>query len=595
MDLRVQKRTAELLYYLLTQKNEEAARIPFTPGKLLLAQEMPQSSRLERATPESQGVRSAYIQQFLEELEQDPRMHPHSVLVLRHGYVIAEKDYAPYSSELWHVTHSLCKSLTGMAIGLVIDEGLLSLDDKLVKIFADQASPITLLRQSAITVRHLLTMTSGVVYNEAASVTEEHWVRGYLESAVRGVLGESFQYNSMNTYMLSAIVCRITGRSMSDYLSEKLLEPMGIRRFYWECCPDGIEKGGWGLYMTPEDMAKLGLLMLQKGRYNGQQLLSEEWVAAASSKQVDTPVDSTPYGYGYQIWMGEEPGSFQFNGMLGQNVLVFPAKDMVVVNTAGSRELEARNGLALTMEKFFGVGYEPTAEALPEDVEANRKLRQACVCPAGRENFQRALMCRRQERQRGKALRHSGGRNLSAGLRLLCGKAYEAGEKDNKPTLLPVFMQAMQNNYAPGVRRMSFESVSGAFYVVMNTGAEEYRLRVGLEHGCKQKLRIRGEVYWISVQGEFTQNEDHILVLKLRICFLECSNERHIKIYLQPDGIQTRWSEVPGPEMILDALDVVAGAGSGLMNSLISKMDPGFFVYRLQKTLSPELYFNAVE
>lgn len=142
---------------------------------------------------------------------------------------------------------------------------------------------------------------------------------------------------------------------------------------------------------------------------------------------------------------------------------------------------------------------------------------------------------------------------------------------------------------------MSFESVSGAFYVVMNTGAEEYRLRVGLEHGCKQKLRIRGEVYWISVQGEFTQNEDHILVLKLRICFLECSNERHIKIYLQPDGIQTRWSEVPGPEMILDALDVVAGAGSGLMNSLISKMDPGFFVYRLQKTLSPELYFNAVE
>lgn len=591
MDLRVQKRTIELLYYLLMQKNEEAARIAFTPGKLLLAQDMPESTRLERSTPEAEGVSSRYIQRFLEALARDPQTHVHSCMVLRHGRVIMEGAFAPYRNDLWHVTHSLCKSLTGMAIGLLIDEGKLELDEKLVDIFGEQVSARSLLRQSGITVRHLLTMTSGVVYNEAASVTEEHWVKGFLESAVRGVPGEAFQYNSMNSYMLSAIVKRISGQSLLEYLRPRLLEPMGIRRIYWECCPEGIEKGGWGLYITPEDMAKLGQLMLQKGSWQNRQLISSEWVEQAVLKQVETPPELTPYGYGYQIWMGKEPGSYQFNGMLGQNVMIFPRTDLVVVNTAGSMELDARNRIAERIEEFFGEGFEPQDQALPEDLPAYRELRMMEERLGEAYRPRAALMARRKIRTQ--KSRRSDRNALAAGLGALNGHVY----RTEKPAaaLMPVFMQTMQNNFVPGIQEMAFSWEDDAFYVTMGSEGETYRLRIGFGRGAQQKLRIRGEVYWISVSGEFVENEDRIPVLKLRICFLECANERHIKIFLQPDRIRTQWSEIPGAEMVLNALDVVAGSGGGLVNTLISRMDPGFFVYKLQKTLSPKTDFSVVQ
>ena len=564
MDFRVQKRTAQLLYHLLTQQNEEAAQIPFTPAKRVWSGDFQESSPLARASARSQGVSNGYLQRFFREMSP---LHPHSVLVLRHGYVIGEMDYPPFSAKEWHVTHSLCKSLTAMAIGLLIDEEKLSLTDKIADFFPEYTPSR---RVAGITVYQLLTMTSGVVYNEAASITEENWVKGFLESSVRG---EGFQYNSMNTYMLAVIACRVSGQSLSDFLREKLLEPMGIRRFYWECCPLGIEKGGWGLYMLPEDMAKLGQLLLQKGCWEGQQRISKEWVEQATSKQVETPEESSSYGYGFQIWMGPDAGSYQFSGMLGQNVMVFPRTDMVVVNTAGNMALEARNALAAVIEKYFGDGFEPGTE-LDEGAEF--------LVPRG------IIHRRRREVRPPKGTLLN--TDLVTGLGLLCGRSFVA---DGSGTaILPVFMQAVQNNFSKGISRISFCQQDDMFCGMFRCGDEEITLQIGWGQARKQKIRLRGEYYQLALQGEFTQNEDHVLVFKLRICFLEYSNERIIKIYPQPGGIYTSWLEVPGPEMIVDALDVVSGTAGSLMSSLLSRVDPGFFVYRLQKTMERKMFYR---
>lgn len=590
MDFLVQKRTMELLYRLLTQKNEEAARIPYTPGKTLWPEDLPESSRLERSTPEAQGVSSEYLKDFFETLQAHPEARVHSVMVLRHGKVIAEGSFAPYRPELWHVTHSLCKSMTGMAVGMLIDEGKLSLDDRIIKIFSDQAGPLALLRQMNLTVRQLLTMTSGVVFNEAGAVTEEHWIKSFLESNVRGVPGETFQYNSMNSYMLAAVVCRVSGRSLSDYLKDKLWEPLGIRRIYWETSPEGIEKGGWGLYMTIEDMAKLGQLMLQKGCWEGRRILSEEWVSQSTAKQIETPPEMTPYGYGYQIWMGQEPGSFQFNGMLGQNVMVFPRTDTVIVNTAGNMELDARCQLAEWIEEYFGKNFAPSEEPLSENTAAWGQLRTLTE-HLGSPLKGTAALCRRRVLASQKhAPKKCGVKILADGLGALCGHSFSS--QDASVALLPLFMQAVQNNYSPGIRRLHFDFEDGSLYVTIFSGAEQYRLKVGFHRACEQKIYIRGEAFQTAVQGHFTYSEDDIAVLKLRICFLEFANERHIKVFLQPGGIKTYWSETPGEEMIMEALDVVAGTGSGLMNTLLSRMDPGFFVYKLHKTLRPEAFFE---
>ena len=563
MDFRVQKRTAQLLYSLLTQRNEEAAQIPFTPAKRVWSGDFPESTRLQRDMPEAHGVGSGYLHHFFQEMAEH---HAHSVLVLRHGRVIGEKDYAPFTAREWHVTHSLCKSLTALAIGLLVDENKLEITDKVVDFFPEY-TPAR--RQAGITVYQLLTMTSGVTYNEAASITEENWIKGFLESAVRG---EGFQYNSMNSYMLAAIACRVSGQSLSDYLRVKLLEPMGIRRFYWECCPEGIEKGGWGLYMLPEDMAKLGQLLLQKGSWEGRQLISRAWVEQATAKQVQTPAESSSCGYGYQIWLGEDQGSFQMSGMLGQNVMVFPMTDMVVVNTAGNMSLEARNDLAVVIEKYFGDGFEPGTE-VTTGTEFTVPL--GILCRHRRQN------CPRR------------GTDLLQGMHLLYGHSYET--QGCGTALLPVFMQAVQNNYSKAINRITFTGKGGTLHMILQCGDEEICLRIGFGQGCHQKIRLRGECYQLAVQGEFTRNEDHILVFKVRICFLEYSNERIIKIYPQPGGIMTIWQEVPGSELILDALEVVSGSAGNLMNHLLSRMDPGFFTYRLQKTMERRVFYQLTE
>ena len=207
-------------------------------------------------------------------------------------------------------------------------------------------------------------------------VSGNDWVDSFLNAPVKGTPGEAFEYNSMNTYLLSAIIQERTGMKMVDYLRPRLFEPLGIRKVFWESCPAGITKGGWGLFLCPEDAAKLGVMYVNGGKFEGKQIVPAEWVAASTSVHATPPEKMGKYGYGYQVWMEERPGSFAFNGMLGQNVLGYPDTGVVIVTNAGSNELFQTCEMLDIVRKYFGAEF--GAELNPARRKARWHIRSWC-------------------------------------------------------------------------------------------------------------------------------------------------------------------------------------------------------------------------
>ena len=238
MDLITDSRALMIISQLMDNKStvkpifEQAAQKPkFTPT--------PVQKPFARVSPESEGVSSAKIADFFNAMRDDSTLDMHGVLVLKNGKMIAEGAFGAYDQSVWHITHSECKSITGLAAGLLIGEGKMNLDDRIIDIFASRVSKINQFTHRNMTVRHLLNMTSGVTFNEAGSVTETDWVKCFLESVVLKEPGSTFNYNSMNTYMLASAIKQITGEGLTAYLKPRLFDPLGITNFFLGNLPDG--------------------------------------------------------------------------------------------------------------------------------------------------------------------------------------------------------------------------------------------------------------------------------------------------------------------------------------------------------------------
>jgi len=279
-----------------------------------------------------------------------------SLMILKNGKVVYETWLNGGADTLPHVMHSVSKSFTATAIGMLVDDGKLKVTDKVVDLFPDDLPDEVSDNLNAMTVRDLLTMNCG------HEVAPEHsklsnWTRTFLAQPVTKTPGTWYCYNSMATYMLSAIVQKLSGEKLVDFLTPRLFEPLGISKPKWEESPQGINVGGWGLYITTEDMAKFGQLFLQKGKWNGKQLISEAWVAEASAWQVPSvPAGTRPdeveakgltedncawlLGYGYQMWRCPQ-NAYRADGAFGQYIIVMPDNDAVIAVTANSPNLQA--------------------------------------------------------------------------------------------------------------------------------------------------------------------------------------------------------------------------------------------------------------
>jgi CubicO group peptidase (beta-lactamase class C family) len=302
-------------------------------------------SSLPRSTPADQGVDPAAILSFLDALDERPDIEMHSLMVVRHGRVVAEGWWAPYSADRPQLLYSLSKSFTSTAAAFAQAEGLLELDDTVISHFPEFAADIADPRSRAVKVRHVASMAAGhtrEMLGEALMRDPEEPVRGFLLIPPDRDPGTVFAYSQPCTYTLASIIQRNAGMPLTRYLRPRLFDPLGIGHVGWHTFPPGREQGFSGLHARTEDIAKLGLLYLQQGRWEGTQLIPKEWVAAATSVQIGNPGDPNPdwrQGYGYQFWMSRH--GYRGDGAFGQFCVILPEQDAVIVTTACTLDMQA--------------------------------------------------------------------------------------------------------------------------------------------------------------------------------------------------------------------------------------------------------------
>lgn len=331
-------------------------------------------------TPEEGGVLSSEIKGFLHDC--DARgLNMHSFMLVRSGAVVAECYWAPFKKDVPHTMFSFSKGITGTAVGFAVSEGLLSLDDKVSKFFPysvknDKYNTYN----DTVTVRHLITHQSGKKISVLNNCEKHEWLENWLSAPFADAPGEKFNYLSENIYMLSRIVSKVSGQSLTEYLTPRLFEPLGIETPYWETDHNGFAAGGWGAYFKTEDMAKIGICYLNRGKYNGRQVIPEEWIDMATSRQIQKipSVFNENTGYGFQVFIqSEEMGTFSFNGLYSQFVVMYPKYDAVFVCTAGEPQEDLFMRL---LQKHFPAAFTDKipAEAKPDEFEKLKEYIYKC-------------------------------------------------------------------------------------------------------------------------------------------------------------------------------------------------------------------------
>ena len=415
---------------------------------------------LPRSSPEQQGISSADLLAFIDAADKDVDTM-NSFMLVRHGYVVAEGWWAPYDRDTPHILYSLSKSFTSTAVGLAISEGKLSLDDPVLKFFPDEAPADPSANLRAMRVRDLLRMNTGNQTEAPISVFDpgkqtDTWVKTFLSHPVPFKPGTHFLYNSPATYMLSAIVQKVTGMKVLDYLRPRLFDPLGIKDPIWISSPQGITAGAYGLSVRTEDIARFGELYLRKGIWNGRQLLPADWVAQATSMQTangSAPTSDWDQGYGYQFWRSRH-NSFRGDGAFGQYCMVIPELDAVVAITSGVRNMQ--QVMNLVWDKLL-----PAMKPgrLHENAPARRQL---------------------QARLASLAVKFPGGTSSSPTSANVSGKWFEFSENDR------------------GIRAVSFDFNPASPTLTVRTASGETQMTIGSN-------------VWAKSRGTFANSLDRFL------------------------------------------------------------------------------------
>jgi CubicO group peptidase (beta-lactamase class C family) len=344
--------------------------------------------RLSRSTPEAQGVSSEGLLGFLSAATASGHEF-HSLMVVRNRYVVAEGWWAPYRPDAVHLLYSLTKSFTSTAIGFAVTEGKLKVEDPVTKFFPEAVPATVSDNLAALRVEHLLTMAAGHATETNATITtEQDWTKAFLALPIKNAPGSAFLYDSGASYMLGAIIQKLTGMKLVDYLQPRLFDPLGIDALTWETCPRGLNIGGSAMSATTETLAKFGQLYLENGRWNGKQILPREWVERATDFHIQQPAapggdldqlkrtSDWHQGYGYQFWRCRHH-AFRGDGAFGQFCVVMPDRAAVIVITSSTRDMQGV--LNLVWERLVPSILDGR---LPSDSTASTRLRRALAALA---------------------------------------------------------------------------------------------------------------------------------------------------------------------------------------------------------------------
>ncbi|GGK89411.1 hypothetical protein Ppa06_55640 [Planomonospora parontospora subsp. parontospora] len=357
-----------------------------------------QRALLPRSTPAASGVSSRSITALLDRLEARSA-ECHSIMVVRHGHVLAEGWWAPYSAGRPHLLYSLTKSFTSIAVGLAIADGLLSLDDRVVDVLPDHVPADISAQGRRLTVHHLLSMTTGHrgdSLDEAWRLEPGDLVKGFLRVPFPEAEGTRHSYDNATTFVLARMVERVTGRTLPELLDERLFTPMGVEHAEWDRVASGAAFGFHGLHLTTEAVAAFGELLLRGGLWGDRRLVPREWVELATGRHIETlqvegwsESPDALCGYGYQFWMSRH--GYRGQGAFGQLCVVVPSHDLVVAVTAAETQIEA---VLDPLWECLLPGLDHSASTRDDEILAERLRRLSLAPVPGRAAPERSAKAR---------------------------------------------------------------------------------------------------------------------------------------------------------------------------------------------------------
>ncbi len=572
------KKTVELVSNLALEYKEYPAVISTPPSKKRLLYE-------DRARPQhSKGaIPEERLYRLLTQLEAEERANVHSIVVAKGDGVVLSASRRGFSSAIPHLSHSMSKTVCGMLAMLLVDDGLLDTGAKVTDFFADYEPDDEAFYD--MTLEHLLSMRSGVAFGEVGSVTEEDWLSAFFTSDLNFSPGEKFAYNSMNSYVIMRIVdatCRQKlGITARELLERRLFSPLGITNYYWEEDKWGYMKGGWGLYLSTQSWARLGLMMLHRGTYRGRRILSEASVARATSTASRVDEELGDFNYGYQLWVSREGDDFLFNGMLGQNVWVCPREDLVVAISSGNGELFQRSPALDIIRRTL-------LEPAPGARISQSKLQEKC-----KSFFAKREWITLHAPHRGLPYL-LGIKNATPFPEQLCALLGSYTAEANNQGIMPIFVRAMQNNYGGGIKWLKFDRQGSALLMTVREGNAEHKLLFGYYSALHSVILTGGEAYHAIGTVDTAEDEGGNISFRLELVFPELPNTRRIIVSRSPEGhLTVSLREIPD-ERITDALfsaiPTMKG-GSSVLTLLERNLGHGFVTGKMRELFSPDLVF----
>lgn len=562
---------ARVLFDCMVLGKSDFARIAHAPSKTrLLSPE--RDPFFPSAEPEDAGMNGVALLAFLKEASASRVSNTHSVVVLSHGKCVLEASRAGYATNMPHATFSMCKTITGLAVGMLIDDGRLKLTAPVLSFFPEYKETAAKSKLGQLRIFHLLEMSAGTPFNETGVVGSDSYLRSYFETPLRTEPGTAFSYNSMNSYILAVIVTRITGRSLTDFLEERLFAPLGISGYFWEKSSDGVEKGGWGLYLSPRAMAKIGQLFVTRGVFEGKRIVSEKFIDTMCERHMSVPAAVGPFHYGYHIWPHKKGESVLLNGMLGQNIWVVPKEELVVVITAGDDCIFQDSPPLLSAMRHL----KPSAG---HDTSAAKAERRYLAEHFGEESSLTPPYISEESREAEKRL-----------LPLLLG---EFSAEKNNSGVLPLMIRLLQNNPTKGVQAVTVErgTEDGTLRFSFTEGRSIIRIPAGNTRFLPSAHRIHGEAYRIMAAYSLGMNENREPYLSLELRFPALASSRRMLFMRAEDGsFLLKMSEKPSYEFVEKLVRTLPSDGNLVLSMLTkSKSSVGLALKYAKRGFSPVL------
>ena len=518
---------------------------------------------LERDVPENHGYTKEFLDSFFNELNSDFSIRTNRLLILKDNKVIYERYEYPYVKNSWDCVFSSSKTLVALALGVLFDQGKVDLDLPVYKIL-DNEKTIGNSKNKKITLRHLLTMSTGNTFNELETASSHKWIKSFFDSNLKFKLGSKFEYNSLNTYVISACVEKLAGIKFEKFVRENIFNPLDINLTHLDTSEEGYFKGGWGLYILPEDMAKLGLLVANDGEVNGKRIISKKWIHMMSHKQFDATKFGHVLDYGFQMWVDEKNDMAMFNGMYDQDILIYRKTGVVIVTCSANNEAFHGANLYKTLNKYFAKKNIDEIELY--QFKANREL--------------------------------INNKSIMYHYDLIANKEYKtSGKIANSCGILPLILQNELGTYSRGIKSVIFKKDGASYALVVNEGNKYTNLIFNFDKGVRLTYDFFGNLFDCVCDARFILSGKSEPYLVIRLFFLEFSSSRYFTVKFSKDynHLSMELSENPGLDFVFSLVEVQDESVKKFITGLSNTINPSYAVGMIKNIFSPSFPLNYEE